>query len=44
MKRTRIVSLKEIPLSEALDEWRNNPEDLEPESTGWQKYLNFLWD
>jgi yeast amino acid transporter len=44
IKRTRIVSLKEIPLEEALEEIRINPEDPEPENTGWRKFVTFLWD
>jgi amino acid transporter len=44
VKKTRIVSLKEIPLQEALEEIRINPEDPEPENTGWRKFVTFLWD
>jgi amino acid transporter len=44
VKRTRIVSLREIPLQEALEEIRINPEDPEPENTGWRKFVTFLWD
>jgi yeast amino acid transporter len=44
VKRTRIVSLKEIPLQEALEEIRIHPEDPEPENTGWRKFVTFLWD
>jgi amino acid transporter len=44
VKRTRIVSLKEIPLQEALEEIRINPEDPEPENTGWRRFVTFLWD
>jgi amino acid transporter len=44
IKRTKIVSLKDIPLQEALNEIELYPEDPEPENTGWRRFVTFLWD
>jgi amino acid transporter len=44
VKKTKLVSLKEIDLSGALEDFINNPEDPEPQSTGWRKFVTFLWD
>jgi amino acid transporter len=44
LKKTRIVALKDIPLQEALDEIMLHPEEVEPESKGWKRFVTFLWD
>jgi len=41
-KRTRILSLDEIPIREALDEMLRNPEEQIPPPRGWE-HLNILW-
>lgn len=43
-KKTRFVSLADIPLKEALDEVERKPEEPEPQLTGWLKWISFLWD
>jgi amino acid transporter len=44
IKGTKMVSLADIPIREALDEVARNPEPPEPKSTGWRRAVNALWD
>lgn len=44
IKKTKIVSLSDIPIREALDEVERHPEAPEPEPKGWQKAVGILWD
>lgn len=44
IKKTKIVSLTDIPLREALADVDRFPEMPEPEAKGWKKVLNILWD
>ncbi|KAK7702973.1 hypothetical protein SLS57_011108 [Botryosphaeria dothidea] len=44
IKKTKIVSLTDIPLREALADVDRFPEMPEPEAKGWKKALNILWD
>lgn len=41
-KKTKWISLTEIPIREALDDIRDNPEEIIPPAKGWQR-LNILW-
>ncbi|CAK4034100.1 dicarboxylic amino acid permease [Lecanosticta acicola] len=43
-KKTKLVKLDDIPLREALEEMERKPELPEPEKTGWEKWVGFLWD
>ena len=44
VKRTKIVALIDIPLREALDEYRNHPETPESKTVGWRRVTAFLWE
>jgi len=44
LKRTKIVSLSDIPLGAALDEVERDPETPEPIVGRWRKVLTILWD
>ncbi|OMP83881.1 Dicarboxylic amino acid permease [Diplodia seriata] len=44
IKKTKILSLSEIPLREALADVDRFPEMPEPERKGWSRALNILWD
>lgn len=44
IKRSKTIPLSEIPLREALDEYVNNPETLEPKMKGWRRVLTILWE
>ncbi|KAN0105057.1 putative amino acid permease [Hyaloscypha variabilis] len=41
-KKTKFLSLDEIPIQDALDEMREKPEELIPPARGWKR-LNVLW-
>jgi hypothetical protein len=41
-KKTKILSLDDIPLQEALEEMREKPEERIPPARGWKR-LNILW-
>lgn len=41
-KKTKWIPLTEIPIREALDDMRDNPETPIPPPKGWQK-VNILW-
>ncbi|KAK8221620.1 proline-specific permease [Phyllosticta capitalensis] len=43
-KKTKMVTLADIPLREALDAVERSPEAPEPEREGWKKWMNVLWD
>ena len=43
-KKTRFISLSEIPLREVLDDIKKNPEPAEPTKKAPYKYLAWMWD
>jgi len=43
-KRTKLVSLKDIPLEEVLLQIALTPEDAELEAKGWLRYIAWMWD
>lgn len=43
LRRTKFVSLREIPIAQALDEARNDPENVPIEKGRWWQRWNFLW-
>ena len=44
IKRTKFVSLADVPIRGALDEIIRNPEPIEPKATGWRRIPAILWD
>lgn len=42
IKRTKYVRLEDIPLEEVLQQIQ--PEDEAPRSTGWVRWISWLWD
>ena len=44
VKKTRFVSLADIPLKEAFDEMERKPEPPEPTKETWKKVVGVLWD
>lgn len=43
IKKTKIVSLEEMPIRQFINVANANPESPEPAKVGWHKY-NFLWE
>lgn len=43
VKKSKIVSLEEMPIRQFIDIANANPETPEPKKVGWHKY-NFLWE
>jgi amino acid transporter len=44
IKKTKFVSLADIPIREALEEVARYPEPTEPKKYGMKRVIGFLWD
>ena len=43
VKKTKVVSLADIPLKAALDQADQQPEEPEPKQKGWLCIVSWIW-
>lgn len=43
-KKTKIVSLMDIPLRDALEQASQHPDEPEEKQTGFLKFVSWIWD